>query len=146
MRTGESGASSLVRELGEDGQLFLKNLLKQFVKQHYYTNTGFNHTEIETNTEKRCFILKLKVTIMGSDWGYYAIEDYSDFYEDVKQDKGKVGADKYFAAGDYSDEWIEQNMHEHFLFSWLENLMQSDDCPFELFNQRDDYMCKVEWL
>ncbi|MFL1672686.1 hypothetical protein [Paenibacillus dendritiformis] len=90
--------------------------------------------------------MKIKVTIMGTDWGYYTIEDYTDYYEDVKHDRGEDGANIYFACGEFTDQWVNENKDDHFLFGWCEGLSQSDYVPYAWCNETRECNYKVEWI
>ena len=89
--------------------------------------------------------MKFKITLIGEDWGYYIIEDYTDYYDDLKDNEGLSEEElkEFFTSGEFDDKFVCSCNGKHFLYGYLEGLAQSDYCPPVLF-ERDIIKYVVE--
>lgn len=88
-------------------------------------------------------MFKRKVELICEDFGYWTIEDYTDYFEDIKAEEGIEKALDYFRCGEFDDEFVNKNNGKHFLFGYMESLGQSDNCPPQLFYYSGKTIYKV---
>jgi hypothetical protein len=82
--------------------------------------------------------LKRKVSIDCGTVGYFEVVDVLELYNDIKEDRGEEQATTFFKEGTFKGDEIEDENGNHYVFGYMEGLMQSDRCPSFLYESETD--------
>lgn len=98
--------------------------------------------------------IEVKVTIIGDTFSFSFTEEYTDYAQDLVECGNKFHKTNtpmteeniydYFAAGEFTDQEIEDLNGNHFLFGFLETLGQSNRFPEVLHTYQGELTYKVE--
>lgn len=79
--------------------------------------------------------MKRKIIINCKTTGYWEIEDIQGYYEDICKTEGEEKADDFFSAGTFNGDDLRKENANHFIYGYLEGLMQHDRCPSFLYEE-----------
>jgi len=93
-------------------------------------------------------LIKRKITIIGEDFEFSFIKDYTKYAIDlIKNKTNKLNESNiydFFKEGEFNDNEIKNLNGVHFLFGFLEALGQSEDCPEKLFTYDKPLKYKIK--
>lgn len=84
----------------------------------------------------------IKTEFIGENWGYYVINDETNFYKDVAADEGIEYANIFFKDQTFQSQ--EDVPPQCYVSSILESIGQSDECPPQLYT--NNYSIKTSIL
>lgn len=84
--------------------------------------------------------MKIKTEFIGKDWGFYVINDETEFYKDVVNLDGEEVAKEYFAPGRFAS----SDEATGYAIGQIESIGQSDRCPPQLY--AEDYEIVITHL